>query len=395
MSGDATADYEMLHDAGAPAASAVPQGHALLDADDVWLHALAVNGTLRRGVRTVCDVYPQLGAGVDAWKTRLRSPAPTPHHGFILPRPALDPRNDAARAVSATQLQVLGTCPHRFMLQYVLGVRTPDDPVSSPEQWLQPLEKGSLLHAVYEASLRRVLDEDVALESNAFEDIVMQVLEREIGHWRELLPPAGGAVFELECERLREDARAFVAMVREDGRRFIDMEKRFDDAWIELPDGSTLGLRGAIDRVDALDDGTLAIIDYKTGSSLRYGGGSGVFDGGRRLQHVLYAAAAERLFGKSVSRAEYHFPSRRSENHRARYDRRRMADGLGLVTDLLDLVQNGWFLPTNDPRDCRYCDYAQVCRVSVDPYDNVTSPLAMWSRESQGPAPDILRRVRR
>ena len=40
----------------------------------------------------------------------------------------------------------------------------------------------------------------------------------------------------------------------------------------------------------------MVVIDYKTGSSLRYGGRSGVYDGGRRLQHVLYAEAARRLF---------------------------------------------------------------------------------------------------
>jgi hypothetical protein len=399
LSGEATADYEMLHRAVAPAASAVPKGLTLLDADDVWLHALSSNGTLRRGVATVCAVHPHLDAGVAAWKTRLRSAVPTAYHGFIQPRPDLDPRRSSTSVVSATQLQTLGACPHRYLLRYVLRVKKPDDPDLSPEQWLPAMEKGSLLHALYEQALRRVLDDDLDLDSGEFEGVVLELLDHHVAEYRELLPPPGDAVFALEREQLRDDARAFVAMVREDGRRFIDMERVFgpghDEVRIGLPDGATLGLRGAIDRVDQLADGRLVVIDYKTGSRFRFGGGSGVFEGGRRLQHVLYSAAAERLFGREVARAEYQFPSRRSENHRARYDRRQMADGLAVVTELLDLVRNGWFLPTNTADDCTFCDYAAACRVRVDPYGKVDSPLADWSRESQGPATDVLRRVRR
>jgi ATP-dependent helicase/nuclease subunit B len=399
LSGDASADYEALHAAVAPVASAVPRGSALLDSDDVWLNALSHNGALRRGVRTVCDVYPHLRAGVHAWKTRLRSDIATPHHGAIMPRPSLDPRNNVLRVVSATQLQMLGACPHQYLLRHVLGAKKPDDPQLSPEQWLPPMQKGALMHSVYERALNTVLRDNVAIAVDTFESIVLRILDEEIESMRAQLPPPGGAVFAAECEALREDARAFIAMVREDGPRFIELERKFghadDPVSITLPDGSRLNLRGAIDRIDKLEDGRLVIIDYKTGSNLRYGGRSGVFDGGRRLQHVLYAEAAKRLFDADVASAEYHFPSRRSENHRARYTPADLRDGLGLVTDLLDMVANGWFIPTNQSDDCRFCDFATVCRVKVDGYGKVDSALADWSREAGGDPVDLLRRIRR
>jgi ATP-dependent helicase/nuclease subunit B len=400
LSGDATADYEALHAAVAPAASAVPRGSSLLDSDDVWLHALAHNGALRRGVATVCATYPHLSAGVQAWKTRLRSDVATPHHGAIAPRPALDPRDNPVRIVSPTQLQTLGTCPHRYLLRYVLRVKKPDDPQISPEQWLPPMEKGALLHIVYERALNAVLQDGSDIGGAAFEDGVMQILDEEIDALRSRLPPPGGAVFAVERAALREDARAFVAMVREDGPRFIALERKFgrdalDPVPITLPDGSTLNLGGAIDRIDRMEDGRLVVIDYKTGSSIRYGGRSGTYDGGRRLQHVLYAEAAKRLFDAEVESAEYHFPSRRSENHRARYSTADLRDGLGLVTDLLTLVANGWFVPTNQSDDCRFCDFAEACRVDIDAYGKVSSPLADWSREATGDAADLLRRIRR
>ena len=399
LSGDATADYEALHAAAAPAASAVPRGSALLDSDDVWLNALAHNGALRRGVVTVCGTYPHLMAGVQAWKTRLRSDVATPHHGAIAPRPALDPRNNPLRVVSPTQLQTLGACPHRYLLRYVLRVKKPDDPQLSPEKWLPPMEKGALLHAVYERALSAVLHDGIDISAAAFDDLVLTILDEEIDVMRAQLPPPGGAVFTAERDMLREDARAFVAMVREDGARFIALERKFgrdaiDPVQITLPDGSSLYLGGAIDRVDMTEDGRLVVIDYKTGSTLRYGGKSGIYDGGRRLQHVLYAEAAQRLFDAEVVSAEYHFPSRRSENHRARYARADLRGGLGLVTDLLELVANGWFIPTNQSDDCRFCDFAAACRVSIDPYGKVDSPLADWSREAAGESADLLRRIR-
>ncbi|HEX2167928.1 MAG TPA: PD-(D/E)XK nuclease family protein, partial [Longimicrobiales bacterium] len=400
LSGDATADYEALHGAVAPAASAVPRGSALLDTDDVWLNALSNNGALRRGVITVCHAYPHLKAGVQAWTTRMRSEVATPHHGAIAPRQSLDPRNNPLRVVSPTQLQTLGACPHRYLLRYVLRIKKPEDPQLSPEQWLPPMEKGALLHAVYERALNAVMRDGLDTGGDGFEQMVMDLLDEEIDAMRAKLPPPGGAIFAAERLALQEDARAFVAMVREDGERFIALERRFGRDGIEavpitLPDGSVLHLGGAIDRVDRLEDGRLVIIDYKTGSSLRYGGRSGVFDGGRRLQHVLYAEAAKRLFDAEVASAEYHFPSRRSENHRARYSHADLRDGLGLVTDLLELASNGWFVPTNQSDDCRFCDFATVCRVNVDAYGKVDSPMADWSREAAGESADLLRRIRR
>jgi ATP-dependent helicase/nuclease subunit B len=213
------------------------------------------------------------------------------------------------------------------------------------------------------------------------------------------LPPPGAAVFEAERTSLQDDVRAFIAMVRQDGRRFMALERRFgrdagEPVEIALPDGSTIQLEGAIDRIDELDDGRLLIIDYKTGSHAAFARDTGALDGGRRLQHVLYAAAASRLLGRDVAAVEYQFPTRRSENHRVRYDAAALQDGLGVVTDLLDFVRNGWFLPSNDSADCRFCDYAGVCRVSTDAWSRVTSPLAEWSREADGAAADLLRRLR-
>ena len=395
---DPFADYDALHDALSPAASPVPQENRLLDADDVWFAALSSAGRLRAGVPTVTAVYPRLGDGVRAWKER-QEPVPSARHGIVQPRAGMDPR-DTERVVSASQLQTLGTCPHRYLLRYVLGVRKPDDPELSSEEWLSPLDRGALMHRVYERALSAARDEHIALSDDAFEQRVLQILAHETAAWREILPPPGDAIFAMECELLAEDAHAFVAMVREDGDRYIALEQKFgrdgtDAVPVTLPDGRSLNVSGAIDRVDRLDDGRLVIIDYKTGSRARFGARNGAYDGGRRLQHVIYAAVARSIFQREVERAEFHFPTRASENYRARFSRHELNDGLAVVAELLDLAARGQFVPTNDADDCGYCDFAAVCRVRPTAYGKHNSPLAQWSRDIDSDVLETLRRLRR
>jgi RecB family exonuclease len=301
--------------------------------------------------------------------------------------------------VSATALQTLGTCPHRYMLRYVLRVRPPDDPMPAPDEWLRPAERGSLLHAVFEETLREAAASGVACDDPAFTPLALDILQRHAAAWRARVQPPGVAVHDAEMAALRQDVLAFAAMVREDEPKSLALEHVFGlggmpPVEVPLPDGSVLLLSGAIDRVDEQDDGTLVIIDYKTGSTQPFQGKKDPFAGGRRLQHALYAAAAERIFGRPVARAEFHFPTRRSENHRARFDARSMAGGLAVVADLLEMVRNGWFVPTNEAEDCKWCDYAAVCRAAAGPYGRVESPLAQWARNVDDEAMSVLRRLR-
>jgi ATP-dependent helicase/nuclease subunit B len=392
------ADYEAMHRALSPAASAVPRRVQALDRDDVWLSALTAGGVLRYGVPAVRAAFHGIDAGMRAGRALL-GPVLTPHHGVITPRLTLDPRVNESLTVSSTQLQTLGTCPHRYLLRYVLRVKKPEDPDTSAEQWLSALERGSLLHAVFERTLRAFEANREAITAPEFEKAAMRILDDALNDVRETIPPPGDAIFLAETENLRDDVRAFIAMVREDGARWIDVERKFgrdgaDAVLIEIGTGA-IRVNGAIDRVDRLGDGSLMIVDYKTGSRIRYGGKSGEYDGGRRLQHVIYAAVAERLYGSEVSRAEFQFPSRRSENHRAVYKQPAIKNGLRILNDLLGLIEAGHFYPTNDPDDCRFCDYATACRARVDDYGKVTAPLAEWSREANDPALQTIRDLRR
>jgi hypothetical protein len=108
-----------------------------------------------------------------------------------------------------------------------------------------------------------------------------------------------------------------------------------------------------------------------------------VFNGGRRIQHARYSAAARRLLEDDVARAEYHFPTYRGENQRVSYEEKSLRKARGIVNALLDVVAQGRFYPTDDPDDCRFCDYRDICRVREASAMRTESPLADWSRSAR------------
>jgi len=383
---DPAPTFEDLHAALGDLACAIPRGGgALLDSDDVWMDALTVNGILRAGVGAVRAAFPSLDRGLRALAERTGGD-PGPWHGVISPRPdELDPRRRAGLVLSASRLEDLGACPLRYFYRSVLRLYPPDDPELDPDRWLDPLQRGSLLHAVYEGTLRRADAEGTEPGAEAFERLALDVLAGQVGRAREQVPSPGEGVVQREVVALQEDTRSFVRMLREHGVSWKRLEMKFGldggDPLVVTLEGGELHLRGAVDRVDADLLNGMRVIDYKTGTPRDYEGGTGTFHGGRRLQHAVYAVAAERLLGGHDVAGEYHFPTRRGENRIVRFEALALK-GVGALLDrMLDVVAGGGFVPTDSAEDCRFCDYAAVCRARTTDWGKVVSPLAAWSVE--------------
>jgi len=354
-----------------------------LDVDDVWMRALADGDVLHAGVGAVRAAFPRLDAGLTA--TADRDGPPGPHHGLVEPRPdEFDPRRNQGLVVSASRLEGLGACPLRYLFSSVLRLYPPDDPQLDPDRWLDPLQRGSLLHAVFEATLRSAHDGGIRPGDAAFPQLALDALDAESARALEEVPAPGEGVRQRELMGLAEDVRSFVRMVREHGPHWVALELRFgggdEDALVLQVPGGEVRLRGAVDRVDEDLQG-LHVVDYKTGMSWGYSAGTGAFNGGRRLQHAIYAEAAERVLGGEVVAGEYHFPTRRGENERHVFPRLELEGLPALLGHMLDATEAGTFLPTDNADDCRFCDFAEVCRVSRDSYGKTHSPLADWSNE--------------
>lgn len=379
---DGALTYEDLHAALGPVVGPVPRGGPALDAEDVWMKALDDGGVLRSGEVAVRRAFPRLERGLAAQAERLEG-VPGHYHGVVAPRPELlDPRRDPEVIVSASRLQDLGACPLRYFFGSVLHLHPPDDPELDPDRWLDPLEKGNLLHAVFEETLREAKARRVLENGAGLEALALDVLRGALRRWRAQVPAPGEGAVQREAAALEEDARAFAAMVREHGAPWTKLEMKFGmDGAAPLPlelRGGRILVRGAVDRVDEDLEG-LHVVDYKTGLPRDYEGRTGTFHGGRRLQHALYALAAEQALGRPVVKAAYHFPTRRGENQIRAFPRLELAGVTSLLEHLLDGVAAGHFVPTDSEDDCRFCDYAPVCRARELDWGKVESPLAAWS----------------
>ncbi len=128
-------------------------------------------------------------------------------------------------------------------------------------------------------------------------------------------------------------------------------------------------LRGKIDRIDRLGKNQYRVIDYKTG---RYSQFEDLecFGGGKILQHVLYAVAAERIIKKvgldsspQVIQSGYYFPTQKGEGNEilvGQFSRERLGE---LLKEILSILSTG-NLVVNPDAECDYCDFTPICLVS-------------------------------
>ncbi|HUP89143.1 MAG TPA: PD-(D/E)XK nuclease family protein [Longimicrobiales bacterium] len=388
--GNAHANYDDLREAIADkTATAVPSTtQGVLDGDDVWLSAMSEDGVMRSAQHVVRYAFPGLNRGLVARAMRaVREPGA--QHGLVSAHGTLDPRV-SGEIVSPSRLETLGTCGLRYFYRYVLKIRPPDIPEFDPEVWLDPRNRGSLLHEVFEITLTDAREHGVEVLSSEFDKIAFAQLNAACLKWRALVPPPSETVFAREIIDLKSDVTAFTNMCRADGANWVALELQFGTpetpVKLNVPGGS-INVAGRVDRVDETADGKLLVIDYKTGSSFHYQ--EGTFEGGRRLQHYLYCIAVEQLLHKPAARMEYRFPTAKAEGHAFPFDLGALSGAPELLGAMLDNVAAGRFLPTDDRDDCGYCDFRDCCRVTRGKSETI-SPPAVWAR-SLSPVPDEYR----
>jgi ATP-dependent helicase/nuclease subunit B len=247
------------------------------------------------------------------------------------------------------------------------------------------LERGTALHLIYERIVKETLYE---LDNSTQRRDRIQAIVSDVANQMSLrIPIASQVVRDREVAALERDAHLFVnsehAAYKVNPWTTVALEFAFGDAesaTFPLDDNTSVRVHGRVDRVDRLDDGTLRLVDYKTGRTFELETKRGAFDGGRKLQLAVYSPAVSRHFDAAVSVAEYHFPTQRGEGGVARAGIELLEAAPRIVRSMLDDVAAGRFVPTIDKSDCAFCNYAAICRTSTDDYNTTSSPRAEWAK---------------
>jgi ATP-dependent helicase/nuclease subunit B len=368
--------YDKLVAALGEPVSAVPaEPDAALSDAGWWLASLREADA--SAVPAVRDGFPALAQGAVAEAAR-DSDAFTEYDGFVPEAgPRLDPRRPGA-VVSPTSLEALATCPFRYFLQRGLGLDPIETAEPNPDVWLDPMTRGSILHDLF-ATIMREIRERKETPSPARHGERLRLLgEQALVAHRARVPPPSDGVYEREARELQADLALFLAFEASDARRqAIGFEVAFggdpegeplarrEPVTIDLGEGVRFPLRGRIDRIDRLPDGTYEIVDYKTGSAFLPGGLEATFAGGRQLQHALYALAAVELLRETDPSARavgsYYFPTGRGGQERQVRAATSREQVTAVLRDLLDLLAAGAFVHTPDDEDCRFCEFERAC----------------------------------
>jgi ATP-dependent helicase/nuclease subunit B len=367
------ADYSALGNAlGSPASyqfnNVANEETTPLDSLDVWTIALLDNrGRLLNGRDVLNKEYSYLSNGSDAVMRRI-SNAITAHDGFIQSESfAVD---IAQRAFSASQLERYAECPMRFYFGYVLGIWSKNEVTYDRKRWLEPMERGNLLHRIFYEYLKQITS-DGSLPANHDQSLLQSITEEQLANYKRLIPAPSQHILLKESGEIRQDVEWFYneELTKTTRPCFFEQELTIDGEpmQLKLTDGSMISIKGFVDRIDQIEPHSYRIIDYKTGSPNKYRE-NGHFAGGTQLQHALYALAAEQWLmdtGKDkyaqVMESAYYFPTARGVGREVVRLQNKREVLTRLVRNLLTSMEQGVYIPTEDAKRCRYCDYATVC----------------------------------
>ena len=298
-----------------------------------------------------------------------------------LGRSELESLKAKGQVTSASRLEQWAKCPHAYFVRHILGVNPVEDP---EEQYrISPLDFGSLVHLV----LERWLEETRAAKAlpTPDEPWSRNDVDRliEIGNEEatrlELRGSVGRSVYwQRDKKVFLDDLRKFSQFdfdQRSGGKSTsIASELRFGlpasdrgTVTVALPDGRTVELRGAIDRVDEDAEGNLRVIDYKSGSARNYTRlDEDPLSGGTHLQLLLYALAARTILDRTDARTvgAYWFVTRKGGFKPYGYliTPELAAAGLETIAGIVDCIESGIF-PAHPATpqfrlwvDCHYCE---------------------------------------
>ena len=359
----------------------------VFDELDWWMRKLSSNGTLYDGRDVVRECFPEIGRGIEALAVR-ETPKLSPYEGMVdVNVGEIHPVFNTEIVMSSSRLELLASCPFSYFLSYILGLEKPKEVEFDPSNWLDPMQRGSLIHEVFFVFMMELKKRGEKVDVEKHMPLIREMAEETIAHYKEEIPPPSEGIFEKERLEVMQAVELFLSAEEKLKERVeplmfevvFGIEKEAGKGagkGIEEPVEVTLGpkssilLRGRIDRIDRLSGNRYRVVDYKSGRYSQYENLE-CFGRGSCLQHALYALAAEEILKKTgtdanpkVIESGYYFPTRRGEGKEVlipEFNREALKD---LLKELLDIIERGHFICGIDVM-CDYCDFLPICGKGV------------------------------
>ncbi len=308
------------------------------------------------------------------------------------------------RSYSPTALQNYAYCPYRFFLQAIHRLGPRELPEAIDE--LDPLQRGSLIHDIQFALFTKLAEKHALPVRPAnlaqAREILDSVIDEFAEAYRDELAPAIDRVWEDGISGIRADLREWLRRASEDDSGYtpwhfelsFGLESQHGQRPADpdsLPGAVDLDcgiqLRGSIDLVERQPSGETRVTDHKTGRPP--GKSYRTIDGGKSLQPMFYALAAEKIFdgrAKVVEGRLYFCTSRGGfvDQVVALDDETR-----GVAAQVADTISDAVgqpFLPAAPEKGtCQICNYRVVCgpyeelRVGRKPEGNLEPLLSLRS----------------
>jgi len=244
-------------------------------------------------------------------------------------------------ALSPSRLKDFQECPRRFQYSNVERIRQPATVATT---------KGNVVHHILEHLFhlppeQRTHDAALSLREAAFDNEVTDEIQADID-WA-------------TCEaQMRRDVDAILTTYFEmedpTSVAAIGVERNIEATINDAP------LRGILDRLDQNDDGSLTIVDYKTGKPPRAGYENDAF-----ANSQIYAALCEAEVGQLPRNIRLLYVT-----HGSTLDvpvspvvvSARAKSAATVWQRINTFYADGEFPADPSPRNCRWCAYKDVCR---------------------------------
>jgi len=258
---------------------------------------------------------------------------------------------------SFSQLAAYSTCPLQYKYAFILKIPASTDKAS--------LIFGRVLHnTLYNFLLpflseRQILQGDLfaGLEASARDSVKQKAAKELLGEKRlmELYAEfwqADGYASKEEREKYKIKGREalkkfFIAYKSAPVHEILFLEKKFS-----FKVGSDV-IKGTIDRVDKLNDGSLEIVDYKTGRDKEK------LEFKDKRQLILYQLFLEEFLGAKVSALSYYYLESGEKKTFVATEKDITKLRLDITAEITAIKKRD-FTPTPSPM-CSFCDFNSIC----------------------------------